>query len=113
MRGHVGELRNAFVLQTIVVVRLAPKLACWQANRMRWPHRRYLATALIAAAALIARPSLAPAQTPAPPVASQNPSPMVEETRVHERFTPKELGGVTRSFVGPAGKHVEVFVPDC
>ncbi len=79
---------------------------------MRWPHRRYLATALIAAAALIARPSLAPAQTPAPPVASQNPSPMVEETRVHERLTPKELGGVTRSFVGPAGKHVEVFVPD-
>jgi hypothetical protein len=56
-------------------------------------------------------PSLAAAQTPAPPVAAQNPSPMVEATRAHERLTPKELGGVRRSFVGVAGKAVEVFVP--
>src|SRR5258708_20089573 len=54
--------------------------------------------------------ALARAQTPTPPAAPQNPSPMVEETRAHERLTPRELDGVTRSFVGPAEKQVEVFV---
>lgn len=43
--------------------------------------------------------------------ASQNPSPMVEETRVHERLVRKEAVGVGRSFTGPAGKPVELFVP--
>ncbi len=52
------------------------------------------------------------AQVPAPPAASQNPSPMAEATRAHERLTPKELGGTTRSFVGPASKPVELHVPD-
>ena len=37
---------------------------------------------------------------------------MVEATRAHERLAPKALGGATRSFVGPAGRPVEVFVPD-
>lgn len=37
---------------------------------------------------------------------------MVEMTRAHERLAPRELGGAMRSFVGPAGKTVEVFVPD-
>jgi hypothetical protein len=37
---------------------------------------------------------------------------MVEETRAHERLAPRELGGIRRSFAGPAGKPVELFVPD-
>ena len=36
--------------------------------------------------------SSAAAQSPAPPTASQNPSPMVEATRTHERRAPKALG---------------------
>ena len=70
---------------------------------------------LIAAATLTVRAPLATAQIPASPPpapAAQNPSPMVEETRAHERLAPKELPGVTRSFAGPAGKPVELFVPD-
>jgi len=46
-----------------------------------------------------------------PPAASQNPSPMVEHTRAHERIEPRELAGVRRTFDGPLGKAVEVFVP--
>jgi hypothetical protein len=47
-----------------------------------------------------------------PPAASQNPSPMVEETRAHERLVQKNLGGTTRTFTGPAGKPVEVWLRD-
>lgn len=77
-----------------------------------------LMTALIAAVAVMQRPSLAAAQNrpppapPAPPAAAQNPSPMVEETRAHERLAPRELGGTVLSFVGPAGRPVELYVPD-
>lgn len=46
------------------------------------------------------------------PAPSQNPSPMVETTRVHERLSPGELGGVERAFPGPAGRPVEVRVPE-
>ena len=46
-----------------------------------------------------------------PPAASQNPSPMVEHTRTHERIEPRELAGVHRSFDGPLAKPVDVFVP--
>lgn len=67
---------------------------------------------LIVAAALAGRPSLSTAQIPAPPAASQNPSPMVEESRAHERLTKKELGGTVRSFSGPAAKPVELWVPE-
>jgi hypothetical protein len=70
-----------------------------------------LRTAIVAMLAT-AGPSIAVAQTPAPPAASQNPSPMVEATRAHERLTPKKLNGVIRSFPGPANKPVEVLVPD-
>ncbi|HEY2025935.1 MAG TPA: hypothetical protein VGG78_02940, partial [Gemmatimonadaceae bacterium] len=59
---------------------------------------------------LASRPSLAGAQSSSP-AASQNPSPMVEATRAHERLVPKELGGVTRSFLGPGGKPVDVWIP--
>ena len=51
------------------------------------------------------------AQTP-PPAAAQNPSPMVEETRAHQRLVQKPLPGTTRSFTGPAGKLVDVYVPE-
>ncbi|MEO8577041.1 MAG: hypothetical protein ABI556_10085 [Gemmatimonadales bacterium] len=62
---------------------------------------------LLAAIALMQQPAV-----PQPPAtASQNPSPMLEETRAHGRLTAKKLDGVTRSFSGPAGKPVDVFVP--
>ena len=46
-----------------------------------------------------------------PPAATQNPSPMVEETRAHERLTQKALDGVTRTFAGAGGRPVEILVP--
>ena len=36
---------------------------------------------------------------------------MVEETRTHERLSRKQLAGALVSFVGPAGRPVELFVP--
>jgi hypothetical protein len=48
----------------------------------------------------------------APPPASQNPSPMVDATRRHERLARRELGGTARSFAGPARKPVDVWIPD-
>jgi hypothetical protein len=69
-------------------------------------------TAPIVAAAAIALPSQTTAQIPVPPAASQNPSPMVERTRAHERLTPLKLDGTTRSFAGPAGKAVDLWIPD-
>ncbi len=49
-------------------------------------------------------------RTPPPP-AAQNPSPMVEHTRAHERLPQTRPPGTERSFAGPAGKPVVVFVP--
>jgi hypothetical protein len=43
---------------------------------------------------------------------SQNPSPMVETTRAHERLVRVELSGVADSIIGPGGRAVRVFVPD-
>ena len=37
---------------------------------------------------------------------------MVESTRAHERLLPKSLGGTTRTFAGPLGRPVEVWIPD-
>lgn len=71
---------------------------------MRVPHSLVL---LIASA-----PALARAQTSAAPPAPQNPSPMVETTRAHERLTPRELRGVHRTFTGPMGKPVDVWIPE-
>ena len=51
------------------------------------------------------------AQGSVPPPAPQNPSPMVEHTRKHERIAPHELPGIRRSFSGPLGKPVELFIP--
>jgi len=49
------------------------------------------------------------AQVPRP--ASQNPSPMAETTRSHDRLTQTEPGGTIRSVVGPGGKPLELMVP--
>jgi hypothetical protein len=49
------------------------------------------------------------AQTPPP--AAQNPSPMVETTRAHGRLTPRDNPGIVRTFAGPDGKPVELFIP--
>jgi hypothetical protein len=68
-------------------------------------------TALITVAAVCV-PPLAGAQVPVPPAAAQNPSPMVEATRAHERVVRRELAGSVRSFIGPAGKAVELLVPE-
>lgn len=62
--------------------------------------------------ALFVGASATEAQATPPPAASQNPSPMVETTRAHERLVQKELGGTTRSFSGPAGKPVDLWIPD-
>jgi hypothetical protein len=35
---------------------------------------------------------------------------MVEETRTHERLTQRELSGVRRTFIGPAGKPVDLLM---
>jgi len=68
-------------------------------------------SALMAGGVLLASPH-AGAQSAGAPAASQNPSPMVEETRAHDRLKPRELGGLVRSFAGPAGKAVELWIPD-
>jgi len=49
------------------------------------------------------------------PPAAQNPSPMVEHTRAHERLSPSlehDIGGARRTFAGPLGKPVEVWIPN-
>src|SRR6476661_4836534 len=67
---------------------------------------------VLGAAASLGGPRRGATQTPAtPPAASQNPSPMVERTRAHGRVAPRPLPGVRRSFAGPLGKPVDVFVP--
>ncbi|HEU4785983.1 MAG TPA: hypothetical protein VFS57_01195, partial [Gemmatimonadaceae bacterium] len=52
------------------------------------------------------------AQNPPPAAAAQNPSPMVDETRAHDRLVRRELGGSIRTITGPAGKPVEVWIPE-
>ena len=51
------------------------------------------------------------ARTTPPSPASQNPSPMVEHVRAHERLTQGAPSGVTRSFIGPAARPTELFIP--
>jgi hypothetical protein len=67
---------------------------------------------LMLAAAMMGAPSLAAAQAQTPPAASQNPSPMVENTRAHERLEKKDLGGTSLTFEGPAGKPIDLWIPD-
>ncbi len=65
----------------------------------------------IIAATIAALALAAPAAAQTPP-ATQNPSPMVEETRAHERLVRRELRGARRLFAGPGGRPVELLVPD-
>ncbi len=80
-------------------------------------NRSKMRAALTIAAILSGSASRSAAQLPvttvpqSPPPASQNPSPMVENTRTHERLVQRVLPGVTRTFAGPLGKPVDVFVP--
>lgn len=60
------------------------------------------------AAALLCLPCPGPAQTP-PVLAPQNPSPMVERSRKHERLAPRDLEGIRRTFDGPQNKPVHIF----
>lgn len=65
--------------------------------------------------AACARPAITPAPAVAAPSAqrsaAQNPSPMEEHTRAHERLRESELPGTTSTFTGPTARPVSVFVP--
>ena len=58
-------------------------------------------------------PSSAPPPAPAaaPPAAAQNPSPMVERTRAHERATPRGIPGIRDTIAGLLPRDVALFVP--
>jgi hypothetical protein len=63
-------------------------------------------------AVTVAVATAASAQTaPRPAPSAQNPSPMVETTRAHERLVARPFDGMSRSFVGPADRTVEVRIP--
>ena len=64
---------------------------------------------VLSAMLLAGIPAMASSQQPPAP---QNPSPMAESTRAHERLTARPLAGTARSFTGPAAKAVELFIPD-
>ncbi len=61
--------------------------------------------------ALMTSPTDVAAQRPAAPASGQNPSPMSETTRAHERLTQRDVPGTARSFIGPSGRTVSVRVP--
>ena len=46
-----------------------------------------------------------------PVITGQNPSPMVERSRLHARVPREPVAGVRDSFPGPAGKSIHFFVP--
>jgi hypothetical protein len=46
-----------------------------------------------------------------PVITGQNPSPLVEHSRVHGRVPRVSVAGVRDSFPGPAGKSIQFFVP--
>ena len=60
--------------------------------------------ALLVPVLLAAAPAEASAQ-------GQNPSPMVENTRAHERLVHEDIDGTSRTIPGPAERDVEIFVP--
>ena len=67
--------------------------------------------AVLLAIVLLGRATTGTAQVAVPGFAPQNPSPMVEHSRAHERVAVRELEGARRTFVGPLARPVEVFVP--
>jgi hypothetical protein len=68
---------------------------------------------LVAGLIALLAPGAAAGQPPTRPTApaSQNPSPMVETTRAHERLVQRPFAGTSRTFTGPAGRAVELRVP--
>jgi hypothetical protein len=61
--------------------------------------------------AMVITPVLAQSRAQAPPPVAQNPSPMLETTRAHERLVQRPFDGEAKSFSGPGGKPVEIFMP--
>lgn len=70
--------------------------------------RGHVVTQSVLAAALLcsAFPTAARGQS------GQNPSPMVETTRAHERLAPRQIEGSVREVAGPGSRPVEVFIPE-
>jgi hypothetical protein len=68
------------------------------------------ARAALLACSAISAAAAAPEAQEIPP-RPQNPSPVVESTRAHERLTQRPLGGATLAFPGPLGRPVELWVP--
>ncbi|MBC7673859.1 MAG: hypothetical protein H7247_15680 [Polaromonas sp.] len=60
---------------------------------------------------LLGRATTGAAQVAVPAPAPQNPSPMVEHSRAHERVAVRALDGARRTFIGPLAKPVELFIP--
>lgn len=52
-----------------------------------------------------------PAAAQVPPPAAQNPSPMVETTRAHERLRERALAGERREVQGPWSRPIDVYAP--
>lgn len=67
---------------------------------------RVVPQAAVVIATVVFRAAIASAQVLAP----QNPSPMAEHTRAHGRIAATELHGIKRTFAGPLGKPVELFI---
>jgi hypothetical protein len=65
----------------------------------------------LAAAALLT-PGATAAQEPVPPPRPQNPSPMVERTRAHERVPQQELPGTRVSIDAGLPRPVQLFIPE-
>ena len=70
-----------------------------------------LACAMITNVVVVLLGTSLQAQTAPPPAAAQNPSPMSESTRAHERLVQRALLGTVRTFAGPDGKPVELYIP--
>ena len=80
---------------------------CWEEPETMTTHHR----AAVFAIAFLGTATTSGAQAVVPPPAPQNPSPMVEHSRAHERIEPRELAGAKRTFPGPLAKPVELFIP--
>lgn len=65
----------------------------------------------LAGAVITTAACTAAARTGPPPPAAQNPSPMVEESRTHERLTPVALRGTHHRLAGILPRPVELFIP--
>jgi hypothetical protein len=74
--------------------------------------RPHLVALLVALLCILGLARGAAAQQTAPPPTPQNPTPLVEHTRAHERLEARELPGTRRSVAGPLGKPVRLFIPE-